>query len=172
MVKVGPNVLVGCGEQGRTTELSIRRGIGMDQVNVNVNTTVAVTLTNHGYIEFLDGAGSNNYWVNGTGEWRNWPSSGRLFLPQNHSNPDLRIPLRVRTGQNIVRGSGIAVWANLSATAPNSNWEAWNPGIQLRLHGGKGCQTLEQNPTCTGHWEWGFDPITRQLIGPPKCGLE
>ena len=154
MVKVGPNVLVGCGEQGRTTELSIKRGIGMDQVNVNKSVTV--TLTNHGYIEFFDGAGNNNYWTNGTGEWRNWPSSGRLFLPSSHENPDLRIPLRVRTGQNIGRGIGIVVWANLSAAVPNSQWETWNPGIQLRLLGGKGCQTLEQNPTCGGHWGMGF----------------
>ena len=165
----GPNVLTGCGEQGRVATL--RQRIPPAQTDGNAwDRRHAVRIRATGQLQYFEVKPDSSE------PWVAWPSSGLLNLQADRPSGQHTLKVRARAGQNIVRGSAHAIFLTLEKIPGTANLDKYNvlsPAIRLTAFGGKGCQTRAQNPTCRGHWQWaGFDPVVRQLIGPPTCPLE
>ncbi len=167
LTRSGPNVLTGCGEQGRVATLRLRIPPSQNDGNAwDGSFALQIQATgSFGKFERRASILGQNWlpWI------ANWPIT--QLMEGEHT-----IEVRTRTGQNIGYGDGAEMFLKLvkhPSSPQSSKYEVFSPAIRILAAGGKGCQTRAQNPTCRGFWYWpGFDQTTGQMIGPPECLLK
>ncbi len=147
----GRNVLTGCGDQGRVATLRLRIPPKQDDGNAwtGFSALYMQATGDHRFFEFRNRRGA----ITG---WTNFYSNGRASLGTGLIGQHT-IEVRQRTGQNIGYGGGGEMYLTLNKTADSrefDKYKVYNPAIRILAGGGKGCQTLTQNPTCRGFWSW------------------
>ncbi len=157
----GRNVLTGCGEHGKVATLRLRIPPKQEDGNAwdGANFVFIQATGARGYFEFRNRKGSHRTWTPFTSE-------GKAFFGNNTEGYHT-MEVRVRSGQNISLSDGIEMFLTLKKTAdsPQSDkYRVYNPVIQIRAFGGRGCQTRVNKPTCRGFWDW--------TGGMPRCLLE
>ncbi len=150
----GPNVLTGCGEQGRVATLRLRIPPKQDSGNAwNGEHYLHIQATGaHELFEFRERTGAVT-------RWRSFVGNGTAAVEGNVTG-EHTIEVRVRTGQNIGYNGGGKMSLTLRKNPQQrqspqfDKYKVYNPAIQLHAVGGRGCQTRAQNPDCSGFWDW------------------
>ncbi len=171
LVNTGPNVLTGCGEHGRVATLRLRIPPSQSDGNAWSGTHILLIQANNNYEKFevrIPTATANDSYLS---DWNSFnPENGRVALPKTiiRKGHQHTIEIRAKSGQNITFGDGYEMYLTLEKDSLNyrdkDKHEIYSPAMRLIALGGKGCQTLEQNPTCRGFWDWSG--------GSPTCLLE